>query len=826
MRTFVQDLQYAVRTLRKSRGFTAVAALTLAAGIGANTAIFSIIDAVLLRSLPYQNPDRLVRLYETEAAPGKYPFTGPDFVDWKTQNSTFSDMSLFYWPSNMNLSSQGRADNVRGVPTESNFFSLLGVAPMLGRTWAAGEDQPGKDDVVILGYALWQSRFGGDPKAVGQSLELNARKHTIIGVMPANFNFPFQAQLWTPLDMSSKGLGERGSHSFNAIGRMKNGVAVQQAQADVALIAARLEKAFPDSNHKVGAVVVPLQEDLVGKSRDSLVMMLSAVGLVLLIACANIANLLLSRAIARQKEMAVRSALGASRWRLLQQLLTESVLLSLVGGVFGLLLGWGLIALLPKIKTFALPDFNVIQLNGTVLAFTFVLAVVTGVLFGTAPALQTSQPDLHEELKGGAGSSVSPGPRRRLVTNALVVAEIALSMLLLISAGLLLKDFERVRGVEIGVRREGIWTGAVQLPEATYKTDQQRAGFAGRLLEEARKIPGVNTASLSDRLPLEGGSNYYVQIRGRVSERMSGPLVESHSVTPEYFRAMGIPLLKGRLFTPTDAQHSFEMDMRRRESRESGTRLPAEERNRMVYATVINETMARMFWPGENPVGRLFTGGGGDENGPWREVIGVVGDVRQWGLTQKAQPEAYDSLSAASGFFLTMHTSVPPSSVTAAVRSALNRVDSSLALYRTRTMEDVVDDNSRERRFLSSLVGSFAALAALLAAIGIYGVLSYAVTQRTREIGIRMSLGAGRTRVLGEVLREGMLLAFAGFVLGIAGALAAGSVMKSLLDEVTPRDPAIFAVTAVLLAAVTLLACYIPARRAARLEPMRALRYE
>lgn len=827
MRSFVQDLRYAGRALMRSRGFAAVAVLTLAVGIGANTAIFSIIDAILLRALPYHQPDRLVRLYETEAAPGNYPFTGPDFVDWKTQNSTFSDMTLYSWPNEMNLSGKGgQADHARGVPTAANFFSLLGVRPMLGRTWAVGEDQPGKDDVVILGYALWQSRFGGDPKVVGQPLELNARRYTIVGVMPAGFSFPFQAQLWTPMDMSSKGLGPRGSHSYNAMGRLKLGVGVQQAQADVALIAARLEKAYPDSNHKVGAVVLPLQEDLVGKSRDSLVMMLAAVGLVLLIACANIANLLLSRALARQKEMAVRMAMGASRGRLLQQLLTESVLLSVVGGLFGLVMGWGLIALLPKIKAFALPDFNAIQLNASVLAFTFVLAVATGVLFGIAPALQTSRPDLHDELKGGAGSLVSPGRRRRLVTNALVVVEVALSMLLLVSAGLLLKDFARVRSVDIGVRREGVWTGAVQLPLATYKTDRQRAGFAERLLGEVRQIPGVDSVSLSDRLPLEGGSNYYVNVRGRVSERMSGPLVESHSVTPEYFRAMGIPLLKGRLLTAADAQRAFQMDTRRNEAYESGNTIPAEERNRMVYATVINETMARTFWPNEDPLGRMFAGGGGDESGPWREVVGVTGDVRQWGLTQKAQPEAYDSLTAEGGFFLTMHTSVPPAGVTGAVRSALNRVDSGLALHRPRTMEDVVDDNSRGRRFLSSLVGSFAALAALLAALGIYGVLSYAVTQRTREIGIRMSLGAGRARVLAEVLREGMALAAAGFVLGIAGALAAGRLMQSLLNEVKPGDPSIYAATAALLGAVTLLACYIPARRAARLEPMRALRYE
>ena len=826
MRTFVQDLWYAVRNLLKSRGFAVVAVLTLAAGIGANTAIFSVIDAVLLRPLPYSNPDRLVRLYETEAAPGNYPFTGPDYIDWKTQNSTFSDMTFFGWPSDRNVSGNGQADHVRAISTEANFFSLLGVNPILGRTFAPGEDQPGNDDVVILGYALWQSRFGGDPKAIGTSLELDARKHRVIGVMPAGFKFPAQAQLWTPLDMSGKGLGERGSHSFNAIGRLKPGVAVQKAQADVAVIAARLEAAFPDTNYKVGAVVVPLQEDLVGKSRNALTMMLSAVGLVLLIACGNIANLLLSRAVARQKEMAVRSALGASRRRLVQQLLTESLLLSLVGGIFGLALGWGLIALLPKIKSFTLPNLNVIQLNGSVLAFTFVLAVVTGVLFGLVPAFQTSRPDLHRELKGGAGSSVSPGRRRRLLSNALVAGEIALSMLLLISAGLLLKDFARVRSVEIGVRREGIWTGAIQLPETTYHTDQQRAGFAQRLLDEARLIPGVNTASLTDRLPLEGGGNYYVQIRGRVTQRMSGPLVESHRVTPEYFGAMGIPLRKGRLFTAADAQHAMQLDAIRSEAYEKGIRLPAEQRNLMVYATVINETMARTFWPNEDPLGRMFAGGGGDENGPWRQVIGVVGDVRQWGLTQKARPEAYNSLTASRRVFLTLHTSVPPSNVTSGVRRALTQIDASLALYRPRTMEDVVDDNSLGQRFLSSLVGSFAALAALLAAIGIYGVLSYVVTQRTREIGIRMSLGASRACVLTEVLREGMLLASAGFAMGIGGAFAAGRVMESLLHEVKPRDPAIFAATAALLAAVTLLACYIPARRAARLDPIRALRYE
>jgi len=627
MRTFVQDLRYGLRNLLASRGFAAVAILTLAAGIGANTAIFSVIDAVLLRRLPYPHPDRLMRLYETEAAPGKYPFTGPDFIDWKTRNSTFSDMALYSWPATMNLSVSRQADHVVVVPTEANFFALLGVKAMLGRTFAMGEDQPGKDDVAILSSSEWRKRFAGNPNAIGQFVELDARKYTIIGVMPAGFTFPNQAEYWTPMDMSGKGLGQRGSHWARAIGRLKPGVTVEKARADVTLIAARLEQAYPGSNHKVGAVVVPLQDDLVGNSRNSMVMMLSAVGLVLLIACANIANLMLSKAVARQKEMAVRSALGASRPRLLRQLLTESLLLSLAGGALGLLLGWGLIVLLPKIKSFALPDVNTIQLNTPVLAFTFALAVVTGVLFGLVPALETSRPDLHEELKGGAGSAVSPRRRHRLVSRLLVAGEIALSMLLLISAGLLLKDFSRVRGVEIGVRREGVWTGAIQLPETTYKTPQQRAGFCRRLLDQAKRIPGVETAALSNQMPLEGGSNYYVQVRGRVSERMSGPLVETHGVTPDYFRAMGIPLLKGRVFTPADVQHATELDTLLRAAYEKAGNAPAEQRNAMVYASVINQTMARLFWPNEDPLGQMFAGGGGDENGPWRQVIGVVGDV-------------------------------------------------------------------------------------------------------------------------------------------------------------------------------------------------------
>jgi putative ABC transport system permease protein len=820
----MQDVQYGIRGLRRSPGFSAIAILTLALGIGANTAIFSIIYAVLLRPLPYRNPGQLVRLYETEAAPGNYPFTGPDFLDWKAQNHSFQDMTLMSWTHSMNLSGHGEPDHVVGTPTEANFFALLGARPLLGRTWALGEDEPGHDHELILSYGLWQSHYGGDSKIVGTDIDLNGEKYNVVGVMPAGFHFPSEAQLWIPLDMDSKSLGRRGTHQFLAVGRLKPGVSLQQAQSEMSVIASRLEKQFPDSNYKVNASLVNLHEDIVGESRSSLLMMLWAVALVLLIACANIANLLLSRAVARQKEMAIRGALGSGRTRLVRQVLTESVLLAGAGAIAGVVLAWGGVKVITSLKHLGLPSANVININPAVLAFTLILALLTGVLFGIIPALQLSHPGFYEELKGGAGSAVSPGRKRRSVSDALVIAEVGLLLLLLVSAGLLLKDFVRLRSNNIGVRAEGVWTAAISLPQAKYKEDQQQFSFAQNLLDKVQSIPGVQSAALSNRMPLEGGSNGYVTLRGKPFQPMSGPLVETHAISPDYFKAMGIPVLQGRTFTAADVTSVFAIDERETQLAKANNKMSPQESNAIVTPAIVNKAMVREFWPDQNPLGQMFSYG--DKDGPWLQVIGVTDDAKQWSITHAPVPEAYQPFDGSSFLFVVVHTSSPSLDVSSEVRRAVAQVDSTLPLYSIRTMNDVIAEHASGQQFLALLLGLFSGLALLLAAVGIYGVLSYLVTQRTREIGIRMSLGASRSNVLSLVLKHGMRLAGLGFAAGLVAALVAGRLLSGLLHEVHPTDPAIMFMTAVSLAAVALAACYLPARRAARVDPMVALRHE
>jgi putative ABC transport system permease protein len=818
-----RDFLYAWRGLRRSPTFSAIAILTLALGIGANTAIFSIIYAVLLRPLPYANPGQLVRLYETEDAPGNYPFTGPDFIDWKTQNHSFQDMAVYGWPNDMNFSADGQPEHVIGAPTEANFFSLIGARPLLGRTFAESEDEPGKDRVAILSYGLWQSRFDGDPHIVGRQITLDARKYDVIGVMPAGFHFPFQSELWILLDMDTKHLGERGSHWLNAMGRLKPGVSLQQAQAEMTLISSHLEQQYPDSNHHVGASLVGMHEDMVGESRTSLLLMLGAVVLVLLIACANLANLLLSRAVVREREIAIRGALGAGRWQLVRQLLTESLLLSMAGGVLGLLFAWGGIRVIAGLKHVGIPDTNAIGINLPVLAFTFVVAVLTALAFGLFPALHCARASVSEALKGGAGATGTTARRQHRVGDVLVIAEVGLSLVLLISAALLLKDFLRIRSTDVGVRPEGVWTGAIMLPHDRYSKQHEKFNFSQALLQKLQNIPGVESAAITDHLPLEGGNNSFVTLRGSSSSGMSGPLVENHAVSPGYFSAMGIPLLRGRGVTTEDAMAGLKLDERRTEASEANVKLPPDQTNSMVYPVVINQSMAKYFWPNQDPIGQMFSYS--EKNGPWRQVVGVVGDVKQWSLTHAPVPEAYSALAGEPWLIIVLHTSSRVQA-TPEVRHALAQVDPSLSLFEVRTMNEIVAEHAGGQQFLAGLLGLFAGLAIVLAAVGIYGVLSYLVTQREREIGIRMSLGATGSSVLSLMLQRGMRLAVVGFAIGLAGALVAGRAIASVLHVVHPRDPAIMLLAVVLLATVILVACYLPAQRAAKVDPMVALRQE
>jgi putative ABC transport system permease protein len=823
MNSLAKDFFYAWRGLRRAPGFAVVAILTLALGIGANTAIFSVIHAVLLRPLPYQNPGELVRMYETEDAPGNYPFTGPDFLDWKTQNHSFQDMAVYSWGHDMNLSGKGQPDHVIGTPVESNFFSLLGARPLLGRTFATGEDAPGHDRVAILSYGLWQSQFNGDRSIVGKQIELDQRKYDVIGVMPPGFHFPSDAQLWVPQDMDSKSLERRGMHWLNAIGRLKPGVSLQQAQAEMTLISGQLEKQYPDSNHKVGASLVGMHEDVVGESRASLLMMLGAVVLVLLIACANVANLLLSRSVARQKELAIRGALGASRLRLVRQLLAESALLGIMGGALGLVLAWGGVRGIAALKHVGLPQENAIEINLPVLGFTFAVALLTGLAFGLFPALQSARSDLNSALKSGAGSSGTTARHRGFLRDGLVIAEVGLSLLLLISAALLLKDFVQLRNTNVGVRSEGVWTGAVALPEVKYPHQQERFAFSQALTEKAKNIPGLDSVTLSDKLPLEGGSNSYVTLRGQPSTGLSGPLVENHDISLGYFRTMGIPLLQGRDFNAEDAAAALALDQRSHEAREAHITLPPEQTNAMVYPVVINQAMAKYFWPNQNPLGQMFSYS--EKEGPWRQVIGVVGNVKQY-LTHAPVPEAYEVLTGQSWFLIVAHSPSENLNVAPEIKHALAEVDPALPLFQVRTMNEVVAEHATGQQFLAGLLALFAGLAIVLAGVGIYGVLSYLVTQRSREIGIRMSLGATRAGVLAMTLKQGVRLAAIGFAIGLVGAFAAGKILASVLHDVRPRDPGIMMLAPIILAVVVIAACSLPAYRASKVDPMEALRQE
>jgi len=825
LETLLQDIRYGVRTLRKSPGFALVAVLTLALGIGANTAIFSVINAVLLKPLPFKDPDRLVQLWETESAPGNFPLTGPDYLDWQEQNQTLESSALYTYQRAFNASGAGEAQPVAALSTQANFFTVLGVAPAMGRTFAPGEDQEGKNHVVVISNGCWKKFFAGRPDVIGKTIELNSQAHTVIGVMPDWFNFPPRNEIWTPLNMAKKDLGARGSHSYRAIARVKAGSSIEAARADLLTISKRLEQQYHNEN--IEAIVVPLKEQITQSSRPQLLVLLAAVAAVLLVACVNVANLLLARATGRQREIALRAVLGASRMRVVRQLLTESVLLSLMGAAMGLAGAWWAVILIRSTRTLPIPRVNAVELDLTVLAFTVVISMGVGILFGLAPALQASSADLGVELKASAQAVVSPLGWQRILRDALVVLEIGASLALLAGAGLLLRSFSKMRNADVGIQPQNVMTVSIMLPQQKYSTPVQRRDFIDRYLERVQHIPGVQAASISTEIPLEGGNNGYIKVDGDKDPAHANQLVENNYITPDYFRALGIPFLHGENFSAADIEHASEANLKLDELYKQNPDLKTVPSG-LSFVAVINRAMAQTFWPNQDAVGKIYKLNDGTL--PVR-VIGVVGDASVFGIQTKPFPETYYPITVAltdSGIraMVVARTSGAPSGSISALRSNLNAMDPSLAAFLPRSMEEVIAEATQSASVQTYLLGSFAALALILAAVGLYSVLAYLVTQRTREIGIRMALGAQQAHVLQMVMGHGSRLIAAGVILGAGGALALTRFLKSLLFGVTTKDPATFISVVVVLTLVALAACYIPARRAMRVEPMVALRDE
>ncbi len=805
MATFIQDLRFALRTLRKSPGFALVAVLTLALGIGANSAIFSVVNGMLLRPLPYPDAHQLVRVWadwEKRNGP-KREWTNPaDFHDWRSQGTLFTEMYFVSgWAAT--LTGDGEPELLNGAVVSHGMFATLGVQPALGRGFTESEDKPNAPGVFVISDSLWKRRFGGDKNVLGRTVKLNdGITYTIIGVMPPSFRFPDPptTEVWTPAQFAAT---NRGNAYLRVIGRLKPGVTLVQAQAEMNTVAARLEQQYPATNKSIGIALIPLQEDLAGPARTALLVLLGAVGFVLLIACANVANLLLARATARQREIAIRIALGAGRGRLLRQLLTESLLLSAAGGLLGLLLAvWAANWLAASAPGGFSGTFQ-LGVDRWVIGFTLLLAVGTGFIFGLAPALQATRPASTDALKKG-GRGVASGQHR--MRSALVIAELALSLVLLVGAGLLLKSFYTLLRVSPGFNPNNVLTAELILPQVKYREGAHAQQFYTQLIENVRRMPGVLSAAAINNLPLgDNNTDTSFLIEGRPAPQPDQfPTAWLTPVTPGYFSTMGIPLVRGRVLDERDHAQA-------------------------PLVIVINESMAKQYWPGEEPIGRRIGTGQRSPQGPtWWEVVGVVSNVRQFGLDRDEPPAFYLSHAQRTSrrMNLVVRTAGDPLALAPAVRSAVWAQDRDLAIPSIITMEKLIAQSVADRRFTMALLGAFATLAMALAAIGIYGVMAYNVTQRTHEIGIRMALGAQRGHVLRMVIGQGMTLAGIGVGLGLLGALALSGFLEKLLFGIATRDALTFAAVPLAMAGVALLACWIPARRAMRVDPMVALRYE
>jgi len=812
MEALLQDLRYGARILLKNAGFTLISALTLALGIGANTAIFSVVNGVLLRPLPYKDPGRLVMVFAPRRLDQEFLISSGGFTVLRNQNQVFEQVAAFLpMLDSSSITGDGDPEFLGGVTVSANLFTLLGVEAKYGRTFLPEEEKPGSDRVVVISHSLWQRRFGSDQKIVGRTIAIDNEPYTVVGVMPPGFQFPLDG-MWTgwlpraidiyiPLALTSEEINNQ-RKVLPVIARLQSRVSVERAQAEMAGVAARIKRQYPDTNIDESIRLAPYHQQMVGRVRFALLVLLGAVGFVLLIACANVANLLLVRAAGRRKEIAVRVALGASRWRVIRQLLTENVLLGLLSGLLALALAFWCVNLLRTIIPENLPRADEIGIDGRVFGFTMLISLGTGILFGLVPAFHASRVDLNDALKDGGRSSGGSGHNR--LRSLLVVSEVALALALLTGAGLMLRSFIRLMSIDPGLDPRNVLTVDIRLSRSKYSRAQQ-AAFFQRLLERLRAIPGIQAAGAVYPMPLSGmEEDLWFDIEGQPppapgDHRSAGP----RGVSPGYFKAQGIQLLKGRVFAESDG----------------GDTSPV---------VVINEATARRYWPNQDPLGRRISFDSRDGQPTWRQIVGVVRSVRHMALSEEPRPEVYIPFTQHPLAFMTLvaRTDGPPLTFVSAIRNQVQAVDKDQPISNVHTMEERLAGTVSQRRFNLILLAIFAGLALSLGAIGIYGVMSYMVTQRGHEIGVRMALGAQRGDVIRLVLRQGMTLTLTGVLVGLIAAFGLTRLLRNLLFDLSATDPLTFFITALILALVALTACYLPARRATKVDPMVALRAE